>query len=114
MMRKAPVNLYIVTNVSASKYVGNLRFVVNMLQLNGAIFWAVTIIRVCHYFGNLRFVVSMLQLSGANCRADIIIRVSKYFGKLRFSVMYTNLRVRTADIIGADVFQGIRVSFQST
>ncbi len=85
MMRKAPVNLCIVTNVSVSKYFGNLRFVVNMLQLSGAIFRTVTIIRVCNYFGNLRF-----------------------------SVMYTNLRVRTADIIGADVFQGIRVSFQST
>ncbi len=85
MMRKAPVNLYIVT-----------------------------IIRVSKYFGNSRLVVNMLQLSGANCRAVIIIRVSKYFGNLRFGVMYTNLRVRTADIIGADVFQGIRVSFQST
>ncbi len=86
----------------------------NIVQLNGAYFWAPTVISVSEYFGNLQFAVNIVQLSGASFRAVNIICVSKYLGNLRFCVMYHNLHVRTGDMIGANVFQSIRVSFQST
>ncbi len=43
-----------------------------------------------------------------------ILSVSKYPGNLRFRVMYPYMHVQTGDMIGADVFHNICVSFQST
>ncbi len=51
MMMKVSADFYVVTIVSVSKYLGNLRSGVNMVQLRGANFRAVTLISVSKYLG---------------------------------------------------------------
>ncbi len=110
------------TVISVSKYFCKLQFVVNIFQRSGAHFRAINIICVSKYFGNLHYRLENLWIQiplSRRCPGFLCLFGVNYSGcqsspsfvNLRFSVIYPNLHVRTGDMIGADVFQSIRVSF---